>query len=413
MFKYLYNLRNRGSSFGIERMERLAYLLGNPQNSFPVIHVAGTNGKGSVCSMLDSVYRENGYKVGLFTSPHLVYLGERIKVDGKNISESEILEKTAILKPIAEKMERENQGSHPSFFEFMTAISFLYFKEQNIDLAVIETGLGGRLDSTNVVNPNLSVITTISLDHCEILGDRLEDIAKEKAGIIKQGKPVLTGWLPKCTRGIFEEFARELKSPLNTVEDWPEKKWPNTNLQGAYQKRNAALALRATEILSDDLPVRNELVQRGLNKVFIPGRWQEINGDVNLILDTCHNSAGAECLKDNLLSFGRKPIIWVGVLGKDRAKDIMKVVTQFASEIFLFEVEQPRACSVKYLKSLIPNDFFGKIVDFDLVQAKEFLLNSKSKETVLVTGSIYLIGDILSLYSSRTGNKKLNWSDIL
>ena len=193
---YLYGLRNRGSSYGIDRMRRLLPLLGNPHRRFPIIHVAGTNGKGSVCAMLDSIYRENGYKVGLFSSPHLVELGERIRVNGKVLPLHGIEEFVRFIKPIADEMEAEKVDLGPTFFEMMTAMAFLVFAERKVDLAILETGLGGRLDSTNVVQPILSIITTIALDHCSILGHSIEEIAREKAGIIKRGIPALTGWLP-------------------------------------------------------------------------------------------------------------------------------------------------------------------------------------------------------------------------
>ena len=167
-------------------MAKFVKLLGNPHLGFPVIHVAGTNGKGSVCAMLDSIYRANGYKVGLFSSPHLIELGERIRINGENITEAEINQWVEQIKPIAQKMEEDESENHPTFFEFMTAIAFLNFQKQGVDLAIIETGLGGRLDSTNVVIPELSIITSISKDHCAILGDTLEKITGEKAGIIKK-----------------------------------------------------------------------------------------------------------------------------------------------------------------------------------------------------------------------------------
>lgn len=193
LFEYLYSLRNQGSSYGIERMELLLQKIGREVLTFPVIHVAGTNGKGSTCAMLDSIYRANGYKVGLFSSPHLVDLGERVRVNGEILSHNKLLDHIQVLKPLAEEIDKEFPGMHPSFFEMMTAVAFCEFSAEKVDLVVLETGLGGRLDSTNVVHPEISVITTISLDHSHILGDTIEQIAYEKAGIIKKGCPVLTG----------------------------------------------------------------------------------------------------------------------------------------------------------------------------------------------------------------------------
>jgi dihydrofolate synthase/folylpolyglutamate synthase len=393
-------------------MTRFVELLGNPQNDFPIIHVAGTNGKGSVCAMLDSIYRTNGYRVGLFSSPHLIELGERVRVDGKNITENEIQERVRQLKPIAQKMEDDGADGHPTFFEFMTAIAFLTFQKSRVDLAIIETGLGGRLDSTNVVTPKLSIITTISKDHCAILGDTLEEIATEKAGIIKREVPVLIGNLPTCAHEVVQKIAFQQDAPFYTISHLKEEKYPKTNLVGSYQIRNAALAFQSTELLEQTLPIQSNLTSKGLNTVNIPGRWQVIDGSSTIILDACHNADGALCLKENLETLTQKPEIWIGVLGEDRAEDIMKVVIEFACSLKLFEVQQPRACSIDYLRSLIPDSFCGEVIDFDLEKAKEEFKKSTSNKTILVTGSIYLIGDILSLLADQDFDSKVDWNDL-
>ena len=211
--------------------------------------------KGSVCSMLSSVYQENGYNVGLFTSPHLISLEERIKVNGEMISNEEIHEEIRFLKPIAEMMEKKTEGMHPTFFEFMTAVAFLFFKKKKVDLAILETGLGGRLDSTNVVFPELSIITTISLDHCDILGDTIEEIAAEKAGIIKSEKPVLVGWVEDNVTSIINEIAKRKRSPLYSAASWDEKELIETNLKGFFQRQNATLAYKTTKIWKVDFPL--------------------------------------------------------------------------------------------------------------------------------------------------------------
>lgn len=409
---YLYNLRNRGSSFGIDRMSRFIELLEFPQESFPIIHVAGTNGKGSVCAMLDSIYRANGYNVGLFSSPHLVELGERVRVNGRNITDEQIQGWVGKLKSIAQQMEAEKKDNHPTFFEFMTAIAFLFFKQNKVDLAIIETGLGGRLDSTNVVKPELSIITTISKDHCSILGDCLEGIAKEKAGIIKEKTPVLVGWLCSATFEVVRLIAEARRAPFHTVQGLASNEWPSTNMQGSYQNQNASIALRASDILNYKLPVAPNKSKAALKDVKMLGRWQTIEGKPKIILDACHNSAGALCLRENLKNLQEKPEIWIGVLGEDRAKDIIAVVADFAKSIKLFEVNQPRACSFAFLRSIIPKSFKGEVVNFELQKVKERLFYSDSKNTILVTGSIYLIGDILSLLKSSNFEQKFNWSDI-
>ena len=412
ILSYLYALRNRGSSFGIERMARLVKLMGNPQSNFPIIHVAGTNGKGSVCAMLDAIYRENGYRVGLFTSPHLIELGERIRVNGQNISEPEIEEWVDFLKPLGKRIEREKKDDHPTFFEFMTAIAFLKFKNNNVDLAIIETGLGGRLDSTNVVNPELSIITSISKDHCAILGDTLVEIAAEKAGIVKEGRPVLVSELTVEVEQVIRTVAEKKKAKFYSLKNLGMKKFPDTNLSGSYQKRNAALAWYASELLKEKIPVNEDRVKKGLRNVKIDGRWQILKGEPRIILDACHNLEGANCLRENLKSLEVKPEVWFGVLGEDRARDIIGVVCEFASSIRLFQVEQPRACSIEFLRSLIPRSFTGEVTDFDMKKARGAMLTSTPGKTILVTGSIYLIGDILSLLRCRDFPSKINWNDL-
>ena len=412
VISYLYGLRNRGSSFGIDRMLKFVHLLGNPHQNYPIIHVAGTNGKGSVCAMLDSIYRTNGYKVGLFSSPHLVELGERIRINGENISEQEIESWVEKLRPVAQRMEKEGGEEHPTFFEFMTAIAFLNFQKNKVDLAIIETGLGGRLDSTNVVTPKLSIITTISKDHCAILGNTLEAIAREKAGIIKNKVPVLIGSLPNSATRVIENIAKGKNADLCQIDRIKDKSFPSTNLTGSYQRQNATLALQASELLKDDIAIKQELCIEALQKVQMIGRWQIIDTSPKIILDACHNAAGATCLKENLETLDEKPEIWVGILGEDRAPEIMDVVQSFAQSIKLFEVKQPRACSFSFLHSLIPKSFEGPVLNSNLKKAKLDLTHTDKNKTILVTGSIYLIGDILSILQKADSEQKTYWNDL-
>ena len=393
---YLYGLRNEGSSFGVERMRKLLPLLGNPQNRFPVIHVAGTNGKGSVCSMLDSIYRENGYKVGLFSSPHLVELGERIRVDGEILTLDRIEKYIRLIKPIADKMELEKAGSGPTFFEMMTAMAFLVFAEHKVDLAILETGLGGRLDSTNVVEPTLSIITTIALDHCSILGHSIEEIAREKAGIIKQGVPVLTGWLPDAANLVVEALAGSKSSPFESMAFKEGIEFPDTNLVGRHQKRNAALAYCSVLKIEKTFPVTEEKIRKGLTKVRLEGRWQYLEGSPVMILDACHNQEGAVALQENLRDYGKSVIVWLGALGEDRAVEVINAVVPFAEEIRLFEIKQPRACSISSLKKLVPENFKGIVSEGTCENFTQQVNEVNKASTIVITGSIYLVGDLLS-----------------
>lgn len=399
----------------MKRMTEFTERLGNPQLSFPVIHVAGTNGKGSVCSMLDAVYRANGYRVGLFTSPHLVELGERIRVDGTNLSMSKIADFVDELRPVAERMESREAGFHPTFFEFMTAMAFLQFRQEGVDLAVVETGLGGRLDSTNVVDPELSLITTISKDHCFILGNEIELIAQEKAGIVKTGKPVLTSWLEPAANEVVERIAQGLGAPFETLANWrpSSAELPETNLFGEYQRRNAALAKRAVEILSEKFPVEGEKVGCGLRQVKLQGRWQVLPGKPMIILDACHNQEGAAALRGNLLALGKTVEVWFGSLGEDRASEVIQAVLPFSYAFRLFRPNQPRACSIQSLVELIPDTFDGAISTGEIDCVDEYFARADKDRVILITGSIYLLGEILSVVKNFKGNQGTELQDLV
>lgn len=410
---YLYALRNRGSQYGIARMQRFVAALGDPQLKFPVIHIAGTNGKGSVCAMLEALYRNNGYKTGLFTSPHLVHLGERVQVDRQPLSMDEIAHYTRRLRAVAEDLERESPGSHPTFFEFMAAMAFLHFAESGIDIAVIETGLGGRLDATNVVDPELCIITSISLDHTDLLGETLPEIAREKAGILKPGKPVLIGRLPEDAELVMGETATRLGCPLHALDQCfsSSADLPKTNLFGAFQRINAGLALQATEILSRHFPIRST---SALQQVDWPGRWQtlQVSGR-RVILDATHNPEGATQLAESLASLKEKPIIITGTLGEERGRSLMQAIIPFAQELHFVEPNQPRAVSSAFLRSCLPSDaplpVHAKQLDALFSENECFL--GQPGDTIVCTGSIYLIGEILQLLQGVSSTSASNLQD--
>lgn len=403
---YLYGLMSYGATYGIDRMRLLSQLLGNPEKRFPIIHVAGTNGKGSVCAMLEAIYRQNGYRTGLFTSPHLVRLEERIQVNRKPILEYEFIEYIEHIKRIAESSDFENEELRPSFFEILNAAGFLYFSNQKIDIGIIETGLGGRFDSTNIVDPLVSVITSISHDHTEILGESLESIALAKAGIIKPGKPVVLGPMPDEAEAVIRHVAQQQNSPVFYVEEVYGKNiedYPITALQGTYQRINAATAVLAAQVLKCNFPIDDLISLLSLKTVDWPGRWQFINiGGNKLILDCAHNEAGAKGLAENLKLLiqeeRQKPIIIVGVLGEYRAAAIMPIVAQYAETIILVEPENPKAISANALKALIPKSFTGSIQKGsiqDLFPSSSACSVETKGHSIVATGSIYLIGEIM------------------
>ena len=403
---YLYGLKHRGAVYGIDRMRELVKHLGHPEQAYPVIHVAGTNGKGSTCAMLEAIFRAAGHRTGLFTSPHLVHQGERVQVDRHILTRDEIVTYTRRLKPVAEAIEQEHPGHHPSFFEFMTGMAFLRFAKARVGIAIIETGLGGRLDATNVVDPEVSIITSISFDHTEILGDTLAAIAGEKAGIIKPGRPVVMGLLPAEAERVVEQVARERGCPLYKVAEAfgaDEAHFPVTSLPGDYQRRNAAAAALAARLIGEKFGITEEHIRQGLQQVNWAGRWERHSlADRSIILDATHNPEGALHLEHNLQEFvrekGYKPVILAGTLGLSRARALIPVVCRYASELHLLMPKQPRACSFEELISEIPSTYAGPVFEStvrELFPAPGICHAGETGQELVATGSIYLIGEIM------------------
>lgn len=409
---YLYSLKHKGAKYGIDRMRLLMDELGHPERTFPCIHVAGTNGKGSVCSMMEAIYRANGYKTGLYTSPHLVRQGERVQVNREILDESAIVDYTAALKPVADRLGANNEDDHPSFFEFMTAMAFLRFSTARVDLAFLETGLGGRLDATNVVEPELSIITSVSLDHIEQLGDNLAQIASEKAGIIKPGKPVLIGKLPTEAEAVVRQVAVEKSCQVYSVrERFPDfGGLPTTNLDGSFQRWNAGAAVYACEILNERFPIDTRLTAGALRAIYWPGRWETIPlADRTLILDASHNPEGAAMLDENLTALiarnGLKPIIVAGTLGEFRARSLMEVASRHASELHLIAPHQSRATPTDVLETCIPPSNRAPVHHRRLEEifpAVGICALGGPGDTIVVTGSLYLIGEVLERLTYET-----------
>ncbi len=400
---YLYSLKHHGAKYGIDRMRLLAERLGNPQVHFPCIHIAGTNGKGSVSAMLESIYREHGYRTGMYTSPHLVRQGERIQVERRILEEERIAELTRILYPHARNLGEANPDDHPSFFEFMTAMAFMEFAEQGVDLGIIETGLGGRLDATNIVHPVLSVITSISYDHVDILGDTLGKIAGEKAGIIKPGVPVVMGLVPEEAETVIRETARVREAPLFSVrERFASEDYPKTNLEGGFQEHNAGTAIHTAEVLESTFSTEARRRREALERVSWPGRWQRIESPQGLlILDATHNPEGCRALEENLRKLvertGSKPDMAVGTLGTFRIRPLIQTVSKFARNLYLIQPRQPRAADFDSLCREIPKSFRGGVFRSSipgLFPVQGLCQWGSEAKTLVVTGSIYLVGEV-------------------
>ncbi|MFP6854933.1 MAG: bifunctional folylpolyglutamate synthase/dihydrofolate synthase, partial [Opitutales bacterium] len=273
--KYLLSLRNRGSKYGIDRMRLLLAALDHPERVFPIIHVAGTNGKGSVCAMMEGILRGSGLKVGMLTSPHLIRLGERIQVNRRAIADEEIASLTKRLKPMVDQLAASDPENQPSFFELIIGMGFMTCQREKVDVAVVETGLGGRLDATNVVEPILSIITSVGLDHVAHLGNDLRSIAKEKAGIVKPNAPVVIGRMPAEAKEEILEIASGREARVFEVENiFPHAPddLPKTNLEGTFQRWNAGTALVASKVLEQRFGLNDSSVRQPLATVEWGGR---------------------------------------------------------------------------------------------------------------------------------------------
>ena len=389
--EFLYHLKIFGANFGLETPRRLAALVGHPQEKLRFIHVAGTNGKGSTCAMLESIYRAAGWRVGLFTSPHLVSFRERIQVNRRWIPENEIV-----------RLVAELRAAHPAnavtLFEFATVMALKYFAEQKCDLVIWETGLGGRLDATNIVTPLASVITNISFDHQQWLGDTLAKIAAEKAGIIKTGVPVVTAENQPEALAVIEQVARKNNSPIVQItEPLTFNFQPSTSLIGEHQKRNAALAVATVEILQKQIPVSKTQIKIGLQQVNWPGRLQLVErGGQKILLDGAHNVAGAETLRAALAKdfAGGKPVLIFGALADKNWPDICRLLAPLAAKIFTVPVASERTMNAAALAECFraANPATVATACDNLADA---LNASKDAPFIVITGSLYLVGEAL------------------
>ncbi len=422
--KFLYELRWFGGKLGLANTLRLAQLAGNPQHQLRFIHVAGTNGKGSTCAILESIYRAAGLRVGLFTSPHLVSFGERIQINRCNIPEREVarfvLEMRSLLQSEWGDLSRDKEhrpGVHPTFFEVVTVMALRYFAEQKCDLVIWETGLGGRLDATNIVTPLASVITNIQYDHQEWLGESLTSIAAEKAGIIKPNLPVITAIDEPAALQFIQKTARAQNAPVTVISSSdlcdPILKTMHLPLLGQHQRLNAALAIATVRTLNNEIPVTENAIVCGVNRVRWPGRLQLITrpSGQKLLLDGAHNVAGAEALAAWLKEYSFKPALVLGILQDKNWASMCRVLAPFANRICLVPVSSERAAAPEQLQQACQkrNPRAEAIVCKSLAEALEA---TAEESFVLVTGSLYLAGETLELLElateHRAGERALN-----
>ncbi|MBM3901897.1 MAG: bifunctional folylpolyglutamate synthase/dihydrofolate synthase [Verrucomicrobia bacterium] len=393
---YLRSLQPAGVVLGLDSTQRLAAAVGDPQTRLRFIHVAGTNGKGSVCALLESVYRNAGLKVGLYTSPHLVRFGERIQVDRIPISDSDLARHVATLKAVVDRLG----GPAPTFFEFTTVLALCHFAESCVDLVVWETGLGGRLDATNIVTPLASVITNVSLDHMQVLGSTVAAIAAEKAGIIKPGVPVLTAAMDPDAEAILRFKARELDSPyLHLGPSEVAAFRLDVGLLGPHQRVNGALAAATVRLLRVFLPVTDEALRDGLARAQWAGRMQVLQrGARRIILDGAHNRAGVEALREGLpeVCGSTRPTLIVGLLAEKEVGPMLGQLVPLAGRILTVPVANPRTLGSEEIRAAVVAMGLGRPARAASSLA-DALRWAAADPVVLVTGSLYLIGEALEL----------------
>ncbi len=376
--QWFYGLQRFGTKLGLENIVRLLEKLGNPHKDLKFIYITGTNGKGSVTAMIDSILRQAGYNAGMFTSPHLVKYNERIRINGKMISDEDIKELIKIIRPHAEEF-----GC--TFFEATTALAMLYFKDK-VDYVALEVGMGGELDATNVVNPLVSVITKVSLDHQNHLGKTIEKITLTKSGIIKENKPVVTGAKGKALE-IIKKVSSERGSKLFVV-----KNRKKTILPGDFQEDNAAIAAETIKVLNKfyNLGISNECLNAGLMGVKWPGRLDFRNG---LLMDGAHNPDGISALTKELKKRKTKNIVIVfGAMKDKNYAEMLEMLEPFASDIILTKTKLDRAAfpekMAEYTKKAVITENAEEAINY----AKR-----TSNNLILVTGSIYLVGEIMEI----------------
>ncbi len=423
---YLYALQKHGIKLALSNSFRILESMGNPQRKFKAVHVAGTNGKGSTSAFIAGILRAAGLRVGLYTSPHLISFTERIRINGNQISEKRVVELAKrIRKACGSLNAADSTALSPTFFEVTTASAFTYFAEEEVDLAVIEVGMGGRLDSTNVIVPLVTIITNIDLEHTEYLGTTLEQIATEKAGIIKPGVPVVTGATQLETAGIIERTAQTNASNISRLyKDFiPENVVSGSeqffdyrgikatyralkiHMVGRHQVDNACLALAAVEYLRDaGVAVDEYAVRLGLEQARWEGRMERIGERPDIYLDGAHNPASAQKLAATIRelkpSYGRM-ILVVGILGDKDYQGIARQIVPLADRVVVTKPHYARALDVAFLageiRKLHAQVTSAETVAAAIARARE---DASFDDLILVTGSLYVVGEARALLAA-------------
>jgi dihydrofolate synthase / folylpolyglutamate synthase len=412
----IFNLRGGIIDLRLDRMSQALALFNHPENQFPSLHIAGTNGKGSTAALLHNILRQAGYRTALYTSPHLESFTERIRIGQEEIAQAEVVS-------LADKIwQRTAAANVPlTFFEFITVMAFVYFARNRVDVAVIEVGLGGRLDATNLVTPLVSLITTISKDHEAYLGPDELSIAREKGGIIKPNIPVVCGRMSEPVVKLLREIAQAVDSPayfLGTAFSFLLKNErlfdyigikQNLSdlavaLRGRHQLANAALALAALELVSKHFPVSEAALRRGLETVRWPGRLEVMSERPLVILDGAHNPEGVHALADELLELrqGRKIRLLFATMADKEWQLMLATLAKLADEMIFTRVAMERSADPELLAKTIPIPVPNRVIQDSQTALAALLDSAQPDDIVVVAGSLYLLGEVRPLLAKAS-----------
>ena len=413
--EFLNNLQRFGWRLGLDKIVKLVNGMGNPQTEFNSIHIAGTNGKGSTAALLESIYRHAGYKTGLFTSPHLLTINERIQINAVPIPMEKLISDVDKLK---DDIERINC----TYFEALTALAFRYFADSGIDVALVEVGLGGRLDATNVISPVLSIITQIDLDHTEYLGTTLSEIATEKAHIIKTNVPCLWQSRHPEVSAVISKYAFQQNSQLNSLDEmcsvqtnvctedfsefnltFADDKFEDLKLQlpGSYQINNAALAVAATKILHEKFNLTREDIYGGLRNVKWPGRLQKLRDRPKIIVDVAHNTAAVKAIMKDLKSIYQfdRLIVLVGLLNDKNFGEISKIIASAAESVFVVTPNSERALDGRLLcEELLRYSVQAVYCPQMATGFQNAISSANENDLICILGSHNVVGELLHFY---------------
>ncbi|WP_009610182.1 bifunctional folylpolyglutamate synthase/dihydrofolate synthase [Caldanaerobacter subterraneus] len=413
--QYIHSTYKFGMKLGLENIRRLLGYIGNPEKNLKIIHVAGTNGKGSTSSFISSILKEAGYKVALYTSPYLEEFEERMKINGENISREKLVYYVEYIKPIIARMVREGYN-HPTEFEVITAIAFKYFSDEEVDFVVLEVGLGGRFDATNAISSSLvSVITSIDYDHMDKLGNTLGDIAYEKAGIIKKKGVVVSFYQQEEALKVINDACEVKEAYLTVLDksnvvikeqnsdfqvfDYKNFKDLKITLLGTHQIYNASLAVEVIQKLKNiyGYRIEEEAIKRGLMSAKWPGRLEVMKKRPYVVIDGAHNPQGMTVLKESLKLFNyRRLILVIGMLKDKEVNKMLNIITPVADVIITTTPLSDRAYSAKDLASKISRNSVFAVDQIDKA-VNEALKMAGEEDMVLFCGSLYMIGHVRKL----------------